>query len=124
MVNRKNEYRLVITNAAVSDISQAKSWYDDKQAGLGGKFAHRIFQSIDIIQRHPNAYPNKYKHTREIYVRKFPYVIIYSIEAEVIFILRVFACKQDSKKKYRDTPDSPSMLNEPLEAYGKKKPKR
>ena len=94
-------HHLVITDTAVSDIIQGKSWYDEKQKNLGDKFADLIFKSINDIKRHPNAFPNKYKYTREMFVRKFPYVIIYSIEEEVIFILRVFACKQDSKKKYR-----------------------
>jgi len=94
-------YRLVLTNNAVGDITQGKLWYEDKQTNLGGRFANVIFNSINEIQRHPNPFPNKYKFIREMYVRKFPYVIIYSIEEDIIFILRVFACKQDQKKKYK-----------------------
>ena len=95
-------YRLVITDKAVSDIIHGKSWYDEKQENLGDRFADVIFKSINEIKRHPNAYQNKYKFTREMYVRKFPYVIIYSREEGVIFILRVFACKQDDKRKYEN----------------------
>ena len=114
-------YRLVITDAAVSDIVQGKSWYDEKQENLGDRFVDKIFQPIRKIHRHPNVYPSKYKHTREMYVRKFPYVIIYSIEEDVIFILRVFACKQNPVKKYKTSDNYPSQMNEPKVHYGKKK---
>jgi|ERR1051325_1496973 plasmid stabilization system protein ParE len=113
-------YRLVITDVAISDIIQGKSWYNDKQKNLGDRFADAIFKSISDIKRNPNAYPNKYKYTREKYVRKFPYVIIYSIEEGVIFILRIFACKQNPAKKYKREDESPSLLNEPLIPYGRK----
>ncbi|MBI4931539.1 MAG: type II toxin-antitoxin system RelE/ParE family toxin [Bacteroidetes bacterium] len=95
-------YRLIITDKAVSDIVHAKEWYNKQQENLGGRFANVIFDSIDNIKRHPLAYPNKYRFTREMYVQKFPYVIIFSMEENVIFILRVFACKQDYKKKYKN----------------------
>jgi hypothetical protein len=34
-------------------------------------------------------------------VKKYPYIIIDSIEEEIIFILRVFPCRTNPKKKYK-----------------------
>jgi len=95
------KYRLVLTDKSVSDIRKVKAWYEKQQKGLGKKFADTIFKNVEEIKSAPLAYPNKYKYTREKYVRKFPYLVIYSIEEDVIFILRVFACKMNPGEKYK-----------------------
>ncbi len=92
---------VVITNRATNDIEKAKKWYEEQQDNLGIKFADYVFKCIDGIKERPLAYPNKYKYVREMYKKKYPYLIIYSIEEKIIFILRVFPCKTSPKKKYK-----------------------
>jgi toxin ParE1/3/4 len=92
---------LVFTDKSLSDIREAKVWYNKQQKDLGEKFADTVFKCAVEIQLAPLGYPNKYKYTREKYIKKFPYLIIYSVEENVIFILRVFSCKKNPKKKYR-----------------------
>lgn len=95
------KHRLVFTDKAVGDIKKAKAWYEKQQKGLGQKFTNTIFKDAEQILSAPLAFPNKHKYTREKVVKKFPYLIIYSVEENVIFILRVFACKRNPKKKYK-----------------------
>ena len=95
------KHQLIFTDKAIGDITKAKSWYNKQQEGLGKKFADTVFKSAEEIQSAPLGYPNKYKYTREKYIKKFPYLIIYSVEENIIFILRVFACKKNPKKKYK-----------------------
>ena len=97
------KYQLVFTDVSINDITKAKTWYEKQQTGLGKKFTDIVFKSAREIQLAPLAYPNKYKYTREKYIKKFPYLIIYSIEEDIIFILRVFNCKKNPDKKYRNT---------------------
>lgn len=92
--------QLIVTNKAIKDIEIAKKWYDEQQEYLGSKFADCIFKSFNEIQQQSLSFPNKYKYTREMYIKKFPYTIIYSIEENIIFILRVFHCKINPNKKY------------------------
>lgn len=93
--------QLVITNRAIADIEKAKKWYDEQQEDLGNKFADYVFKCVDGIKTNPLFYPNKYKYVREMYIKKYPYLIIYSVEEKIIFILRVFPCKTNPKKKYK-----------------------
>ena len=93
------KYQLVLTNRSIADIEKAKDWYDKQQVGLGNRFANATFKSIESVQSNPLGCQIKYRFTREKLVNKFPYIIIYSIEENVIFILRVFNCKQNPKKK-------------------------
>ena len=94
-------YQLILTNKAIDDITEVEEWYEKQQKELGYKFADHIFNCLEEIKRYPLAYPCKHKHTREMYVRKFPYLILYSIEEKILFILRIFPCKTDPKKKYK-----------------------
>ena len=94
-------YQIIITNKAIKDVEKAKEWYDNQQEDLGTKFADYIFECIYEISKHPLFYPNKHKFTREKFVKKYPYLIIYSIEENILFVLRVFPCKTNPKNKYR-----------------------
>jgi plasmid stabilization system protein ParE len=92
--------QLIITNRAISDIEKAKKWYSEQQPNLGIKFADYIFKCFDEINKRPFSHPSKYAQTRELFVKKYPYLIIYTIEENFIFILRVFPCKTNPKSKY------------------------
>jgi toxin ParE1/3/4 len=92
--------QLIFTNRAITDIAKAKKWYNTQQPNLGLKFSDYIFKCAEEIHNNPLFYPNKYKATREYVVKKYPYVIIYSIEENYLFILRVFPCKTNPKGKY------------------------
>jgi len=93
--------QLVITSRAIKDIEKAKKWYEEQQENLGSKFVDYVFKCVDEIKTNPLFHPNKYKYVREMYIKKYPYLIIYSVEEKIIFILRVFPCKTSPKKKYK-----------------------
>ncbi|MEI6021279.1 MAG: type II toxin-antitoxin system RelE/ParE family toxin [Bacteroidota bacterium] len=93
--------QVVITDIAIKDIEQAKTWYNKQQPQLGNTFVDYIFESIEQIHKHPLSFPNKHAFTREMAVKKFPYLIIFSIEEDILFILRVFPCRTNPKKKYK-----------------------
>lgn len=93
--------QLILTNRAIDDINNAKKWYNEQQVNLGYKFAEYIFKSFETIINNPSGFPSKYKFTREMVIRKFPYIIIYSIEEKGIVILRVFPGRTSPKTKYR-----------------------
>ena len=92
--------QLIFTHRAITDIAKAKKWYNTQQISLGLKFTVYIFKCAEEIHNNPLFYPNKYKETREYVVKKYPYVIIYSIEENYLFILRIFPCKTNPKSKY------------------------
>ena len=95
------KYQLVLTNRSLSDIEKARAWYNKQQTGLGTKFSDAVFKGIEVVHNNPEGNEVKYRFTREKLIKKFPYLIIYSVEENIIFILRVFHCKQSPKKKHR-----------------------
>ena len=93
--------QIILTDRAIDDINIAKKWYNEQQINLGFKFAEYIFKCLESISSNPGGFPSKYKYTREMVIRKYPYIIIYSIEEDKIFILRVFPGKKSPNTKYR-----------------------
>jgi plasmid stabilization system protein ParE len=90
----------ILTDRAILDIQKAKNWYEKQQKHLGKKFVEDVFKNIELLQEQPFAFPNKYKFVREIQLKKYPYLVIYSVEENIIFILRIFPTKTNPKKKY------------------------
>jgi len=93
-------WTLILTEDAIRDIKKAKNWYNKQQKNLGESFKNEIFKSFDDISKNPKGYASKFKSTRENPIKKFPYLVVYSIEEQLIFVLRVFPAKTNPKKKH------------------------
>ncbi len=79
----------------------AYDWYEAQQQGLGDRFYNAVEQAAGSAAEFPDAYPNKYKNTREILIAPFPYLMIYIRERNKIFIKAIFAAKKKPSGKYR-----------------------
>lgn len=83
--------KLIVTIRAKKDILKASKWYEEKQKGLGRRFANTIRQEFSFIKNNCETYQIRYKTTRTAVVNVFPYMIHYSIETDknLITILAV-----------------------------------
>ncbi len=84
-------YRLDIHPKAMADISEAAGWYEQRQPGLGERFAREVISAIDSLGRDPLLY--RLRHHR-LGVRwcspvHFPYRIVYRVVDEVITIVAI-----------------------------------
>lgn len=93
-------YSLVVKERAKRQLIDGIEWYESKQAGLGLQFLNHIENYFKIILENPTIYEIKSKPFREAFVKKIPYLIIYTIRKEEIIISAVFNAYQDPKKKY------------------------
>ena len=90
-------YEILITPAALLDISEAVEYYNAKAKSLGYKFAADVDNNLRIISLMPKAYSIRYKKVRGKLLKKFPFLILY-IENEKlksIVILRIFNTYQN-----------------------------
>ncbi|MFP9100126.1 type II toxin-antitoxin system RelE/ParE family toxin [Flavobacterium sp. RHBU_24] len=74
--------KLILTERARKDIRGASEWYNEKQKGLGKRFAQAIFKEMDFISKNPDAYSARYKTIHTAVVSIFPYMIHYDIEPD------------------------------------------
>ena len=75
-------FKAVILPLAKQDISQAASWYNSKQNGLGKRFTNEVRSKVLYIQKNPEASAIRYGYTRCAVLNIFPFMIHYNIDKE------------------------------------------
>lgn len=97
-------YKYQFHEPGQKDYEATLLWYleQSEKAALG--FINAVDDAIDKICNYPVRYRNTYKHFYEIGLRKYPFVIIYSIEEDIqsVIIWKIFHYKKDPKKNIRD----------------------
>jgi plasmid stabilization system protein ParE len=74
---------------AKRELFEAQDFYEDRAAGLGEAFLESVEAAILLVRRHPQSGSVTGASLRQSRVPRFPYSLIYRVEAERIFILAV-----------------------------------
>ena len=95
-------YRVIFHPEAETELYESVIWYEEVLSGLGGEFLKEVEKIIHHLNLHPFIYSKKKKNYREAVLRKFPFVVVYKINArkKEVNILSVFHTSQNPKKKY------------------------
>jgi toxin ParE1/3/4 len=83
--------------AARAEFDEAIAWYENKEPGLGDEFEHEIQQAIKRIEWNPKSPAVVYKDVRRVRAGRFPYLIYYRINGNIIRIVSVFHAKRDPR---------------------------
>ena len=87
-------YRLTVRALAEDDLLEAQRWYEAQQSGLGGEFRAAIDSVFVRLVENPHLYPLVYRGLRRAVVRRFPYLVYFTAEAEVITVLACLHSKR------------------------------
>ena len=74
---------------AEEEFNAAIGYYEGHEAGLGYDFSAEVFTTIQTIINYPEAWPVVEGDIRRSLVNRFPYCVLYSVEAFGVFILAV-----------------------------------
>lgn len=87
---------------AQKEITQAWSWYEERQQGLGDRFVKEIIARIHKIEQSPDRYPTRHRYYKETPVSVFPFLIIYRINKRkrTVRIVSIFHTSLNPRKKY------------------------
>lgn len=88
------KYKLEITPTAYNDLRAGHEYYSRQQDGLGKRFESAIRKSMRAKGKNPLAASIAYDTIRYKVVPVFPYVILYTTQANSIAVLRVFNTHQ------------------------------
>jgi toxin ParE1/3/4 len=90
-------YSIFITPTAIDDIAVAIEYYNALSLDLGYRFSDLVAEYFDRIAAMPTASAIRYKNVRCKPIKRFPYLITYSIDETMqsINILRVFNTYQE-----------------------------
>lgn len=89
--------RLTIKLEAADDIREAFDYYEDKRPGLGSEFVDAIDATLELIQRFPLAHAQVRQNARRAPLIRFPYLVIYTVEDDEIFVHACIHGKRDPK---------------------------
>jgi len=97
----KKELKVVFSTRARQDILTAYEFYEASQRDLGDYFNLQLKACVTSILKVPEGFKIIHKDFRQIKLKKFPYVIIYSVNIDEIVITKIFHTSLNPKKKFK-----------------------
>ncbi|MDM8559252.1 type II toxin-antitoxin system RelE/ParE family toxin [Candidatus Parabeggiatoa sp. HSG14] len=76
--------KILFTELSEAELLDAIAYYELEHKGLGVRFKNEVKSAIKKITHFPEAYAIERGEVRRYLMHKFPYKILYSIEAERI----------------------------------------
>jgi plasmid stabilization system protein ParE len=80
---------VVFHPAARDEFVAAAEYYESAVPGLGSRFLLAVRRTTDVATRHPDAGSVRRGAARRLFVRGFPYDLIYQVRDEALEILAV-----------------------------------
>jgi hypothetical protein len=96
----RKELIIKIKEQANNEVSNAYTYYESKQIGLGEYFLSDLSNTINAIKLSPNGFV-KFHQYRQVRFSVFPFVIVYEVIENELVVYAVFETHQDPKKKLR-----------------------
>lgn len=94
-------YTPVFHPDAEKEFHEAIVRYESESEGLGTRFSNEILRVLRLVLQNPLICQITNRRYREAVVETFPYIIVYRIDDDVIFISSIFHTSRNPKKKYR-----------------------
>lgn len=88
-------YPVVFTLPARAELIDAQDWYENEAPGQGRLFRAAVDSVIQRMSANPRQFHVVYKTTRRALLRRFPYALMFVIEADET--LTVIACFHGSR---------------------------
>jgi toxin ParE1/3/4 len=82
-------YKLELQSEAIIDMRESFAWYEQRKPGLGFTFLEEIDLCLSKIVSHPLHYSFVSPTFRKIKVDRFPFVVVYEIEQDTIYVTGV-----------------------------------
>ena len=75
------------TAIAYEEYKDAVEYYNIQETGIGERFKEDVDQSLQRIEKYPEAWQHETISTRRFLLKRFPYKIIYYIENNRIIVI-------------------------------------
>lgn len=90
------KFSIKIDIEALEDIQKATHWYNSIEIGLGTKFQKQVVLQISKLTKNPFLFSVRYETNRCFLIKKFPFLVHYSIDEEN-FIIEISAVFHTSR---------------------------
>ena len=82
-------FEVRIRPEAELDMSEAASWYEQQQRGLGQEFLDEALAVFMRLGETPLAFELIYRSARRALLRRFPFAVFYTFEDDVVLVVGV-----------------------------------
>jgi hypothetical protein len=91
-------FRIKIDKDAKLDIQEGIYWYNSRKKGLGKEFHQEVKDFFDVL-RNTQFFHVRYDETRCLPLKKFPYMIHYSVDEknQMIIVRAIFNTSRNPK---------------------------
>lgn len=89
--------KVLLRRAAELDLAGIEDWYESQRPGLGTEFREMFDELVDRVSENPFAFPARYRGSRRALLRRFPYVVWYSVQEDVAVILACLHARRDPR---------------------------
>ena len=87
-------YNILLQEEAVQEIQEAFEWYENKKVGLGYDLLATIEICFEQLLHKPNHFTYINERFRRIKTTRFPYLIVYEVEGNNVFVIGVRHAKR------------------------------
>lgn len=91
--------KLRYTGRAKEELEISLAWYERQRKGLGHDFLSCIEVAVQSIIKNPEMYRVYYSNFHGCVVRRFPFVIFYTLEETEIVVHSIFDSRRDTASK-------------------------
>ncbi|MCF8247514.1 MAG: type II toxin-antitoxin system RelE/ParE family toxin [Saprospiraceae bacterium] len=90
-------YNIELHEIAEEELWEAVDWYDAQKEKLGRDFAKELQEVVKLLKDNPQQFPKAFKDKRKAVLRHFPYVVIYEIQGDTVYVLAIFHTSRNPK---------------------------
>jgi plasmid stabilization system protein ParE len=86
--------RIVLKTAARTEMQEAARYYEDDREGLGREFLAAVDRTLDLVETAPFTGSPLRGRFRRVFLHRFPYAIVYTVEGEVVLAVAIMHLKR------------------------------
>ncbi len=88
---------VIFSPVAIDEVEQTIDYYEERQSGLGKRFAAQLQLTLNAIKRNPFFASVLYDNIRCAGIKKFPYLVHYNIDDdELVTVIAVYSTYKES----------------------------
>jgi plasmid stabilization system protein ParE len=82
---------LQVSEPASLELAEAVRWYEERRPGWGARLFDAVSRTFAVIEQHPEiGSPRRTAPSaRQLKVRGFPYIVIYRIRPDDVYVVAV-----------------------------------
>ena len=81
--------RAIFDPQAQAEFDDVRRYYNQQKTGLGDDFTETVRQGLRRVLAQPESCPVEFDDVRRLVLRRFPYKLLYSVDADHLYVIAV-----------------------------------